>query len=47
PWIGLEIRDLDISRRSHVIMLKRGNKNIQPEGGSRIRERDVVLLYHR
>lgn len=47
PWIGLELRDLDISRRSHVIMLKRGNKNIQPEGGSRIRERDVVLLYHR
>lgn len=47
PWIDLEIRDLDISRRSHVIMLKRGNKNIQPEEGSRIRERDVVLLYHR
>lgn len=47
PWIGLEIRDLDISRRSHVIMLKRGNKNIQPQGDSRIRERDVVLIYHR
>lgn len=47
PWIGLEIRDLDISRRSHVIMLKRGNKNIQPQGSSRIRERDVVLMYHR
>lgn len=47
PWIGLEICDLDISRRSHVIMLKRGNKNIQPEEDSRIRERDVVLLYHR
>ena len=47
PWIDLEIRDLDISRRSHVIMLKRGNKNIQPEEDSRIRERDVVLLYHR
>lgn len=47
PWIGLEVRDLDISRRSHVIMLKRGNKNIQPKGDSRIRERDVVLIYHR
>ena len=47
PWIGLEIRDLDISRRSHVIMLKRGNKNIQPQGDSRIRENDVVLMYHR
>ena len=47
PWIGLEVRDLDISRRSHVIMLKRGNKNIQPQGDSRIREKDVVLIYHR
>ncbi|MCM1222688.1 MAG: ion transporter [Lachnospiraceae bacterium] len=47
PWIGMEIRDLDISRRSHVIMLKRGNKNIRPQGDSRIRERDVVLIYHR
>ncbi len=47
PWIGLEIRDLDISRRSHVIMLKRGNKNIPPREDSPIRERDVVLIYHR
>lgn len=47
PWIGMQIRDLDISRRSHVIMLKRGNKNIQPRGDSRIREKDVVLIYHR
>ena len=47
PWIGLEIRDLDISRRSHVIMLKRGSKNIQPQGDCRIRENDVVLMYHR
>lgn len=47
PWIGMQIRDLDISRRSHVIMLKRGNKNIEPKGDSRIRENDVVLIYHR
>ncbi len=47
PWIGLEIRDLDISRRSHVIMLKRGNKNIPPREDSHIRERDAVLIYHR
>ena len=47
PWVGMRIRDLDISRRSHVIMLKRGNKNIQPRGDSRIRENDVVLIYHR
>lgn len=47
PWIDMQIRDLDISRRSHVIMLKRGNKNIPPREDSRIREGDVVLIYHR
>ena len=47
PWIDMQVRDLDISRRSHVIMLKRGNKNLQPREGSRIREGDVVLIYHR
>lgn len=47
PWIDMQIRDLDISRRSHVIMLKRGNKNLQPREDSRIREGDVVLIYHR
>ncbi len=47
PWIDMQVRDLDISRRSHVIMLKRGNKNLQPREDSRIREGDVVLIYHR
>ncbi len=47
PWVGMQVRDLDISRRSHVIMLKRGNKNIQPKGDSQIRENDIVLIYHR
>lgn len=47
PWIDMQIRDLDISQRSHVIMLKRGNKNIPPREDSRIREGDVVLIYHR
>ncbi|MCI9073836.1 MAG: potassium channel protein [Lachnospiraceae bacterium] len=47
PWIDMQIRDLDISRRSHVIMLKRGNRNLQPQEDSRIREGDVVLIYHR
>lgn len=47
PWIDMQIRDLDISQRSHVIMLKRGNKNIPPQEDSRIREGDVVLIYHR
>lgn len=47
PWIGQQIGELDISRRSHVIMLKRGNKNIQPREDTWIREKDVLLIYHR
>lgn len=47
PWIGQQVGDLDISRRSHVIMLKRGNKNIPPREDTLIRENDVLLIYHR
>lgn len=46
-WIGQQIGELDISRRSHVIMLKRGNKNIPPRENTRLRENDVLLIYHR
>ena len=46
-WIGQQIGDLDISRRSYVIMLKRGNKNIPPREDIRIRENDTLLIYHR
>ncbi len=46
PWIGQQIGDLEISRRSYVIMLKRGNKNIQPKEDTWIKEKDVLLIYH-
>lgn len=46
-WIGQQIGDLDISRHSYVIMLKRGNKNIPPREDTRIRENDTLLIYHR
>lgn len=46
-WIGQQIGDLDISRRSYVIMLRRGNKNIPPREDTRIRENDTLLIYHR
>ncbi|MDE5866415.1 MAG: ion transporter [Lachnospiraceae bacterium] len=43
-WIGKRIKDLDISRRVFVVMVKRGNKNISPKGSTLLMEGDVVLL---
>ena len=43
-WIGKMIKDLDISRRVFVVMVKRGDKNICPQGSTLLMEGDVVLL---
>lgn len=43
-WIGSRIKDLDISRKVFVVMVKRGNRNISPQPSMRLAERDVVLL---
>ncbi|MDE5596540.1 MAG: hypothetical protein K2J04_01760, partial [Lachnospiraceae bacterium] len=46
-WIGHRIKDLDISRRVFVVMVKRGNENICPQGSTLLMEGDVVLLLER
>ncbi|MDE5818813.1 MAG: ion transporter [Lachnospiraceae bacterium] len=43
-WIGSRIKDLDISRRVFVVMVKRGHKNICPQGSTLLKEDDVVLI---
>ncbi len=43
-WIGCRIKDLDISRRVFVVMVKRRRKNICPKGDTLLKEGDVVLL---
>lgn len=43
-WIGSRIKELDISRRVFVVMVKRGHKNICPQGSTLLKEGDVVLL---
>lgn len=43
-WIGSRIKDLDISRRIFIVMVKRGNNNICPRGVTLLQEGDVVLL---
>ncbi|MCM1538266.1 MAG: ion transporter [bacterium] len=43
-WIGSRIKELDISRRVFVVMIKRGGRNICPQGSTSLKEGDVVLL---
>ena len=45
PWTGERIRDLDISRHSIIVLIKRGNMTIIPNGNTVLREGDSVFLY--
>lgn len=44
PWIGVKIKNLDISRQCFVVMVKRGAKNLKPEEGLKLNENDILLL---
>jgi len=45
PWVGKRIRDLDISRHSIIILVKRKNKVKIPNGNMVLQEWDRVFLY--
>ena len=45
PWVGKRIRDLDISRHSIIILVKRKNKVRIPNGNMMLKEWDHVFLY--
>ncbi len=45
PWNGQYIRDLDISRQTLIVMVKRGEHVMIPEGSTRLKAGDVVLLH--
>ena len=45
PWTGHMIRDLDISRHSVIVLVKRQGHALIPYGKMILQERDVVLLY--
>ncbi|MBQ6468607.1 MAG: ion transporter [Lachnospiraceae bacterium] len=44
-WIGQKIRDLDISRRTLVVMVRRGGEIIIPDGSLAFEKGDKVFLY--
>lgn len=45
PWTGVRIRDLDISRHSVIVLVKRRNKALIPNGNMILAEGDRVFLY--
>ena len=45
PWTGQRIRDLDISRHSIIVLVKRRNKALIPNGNMLLAEGDRVFLY--
>ena len=45
PWIGLQVKELDISRQELIVMIQRKNKVIIPNGSTFIMKGDVVHIY--
>lgn len=45
PWTGIRIRDLDISRQSVIVLVKRKNKSLIPNGNMILEEGDRVFIY--
>ena len=47
PWNGQRIRDLDLSRQTIIVMVKRKNRVLIPNGDLILREGDKLVLYSR
>ena len=45
PWTGKKICDLDISRHTIIVLVKRKKKMLIPNGNMRLLEGDTVILY--
>lgn len=45
PWEGLMIKELDISRQTLIVMVRRGEKLLIPDGDLTLQAGDMVLLY--
>jgi len=45
PWVGEKIRDLDISRQTIIVMVRRNGRGQIPNGDMILMERDVIYLY--
>ena len=46
-WIGRRIKELDISRQTFIVMVKRRGRRVAPNGSTLLKENDVVLTFSR
>ncbi|MBO4415455.1 MAG: ion transporter [Lachnospiraceae bacterium] len=46
-WNGRKIEDLDISRQTFIVMVRRKGQTIVPNGGTELQKGDVVVVYGR
>ena len=44
-WVGMKIKDLDISRLTTIVMIRRRNKTIIPNGQTMIKQGDMLIIY--
>lgn len=47
PWVGLPIRELDVSRQTFLVLVRRAGRALLPQGDLVLRAGDVVVLYSR
>ena len=45
PWVGHPLRDLDISRQTVIVMIRRRGRMLIPRGSLVLLEGDQVILY--
>jgi voltage-gated potassium channel len=45
PWVGCEVRELDISRQTLIVMIRREGKTIIPNGSTKLQLGDAVFVY--
>lgn len=45
PWVGMQVKELDISRQELIVMIRRKNKVIIPNGSTFIMNGDAVQIY--
>ena len=45
PWCDKKIKELDISRKAFIVMVRRNDRTIIPNGELKLKENDVVVIY--
>ena len=45
-WLGMEIRELNLSPDEKIVMIIRGQKIIIPSGNTVIKKGDALVMYH-